>query len=213
MCGALALLAASCGSSNTTPGPTGDIVTVDNGTAKGPMTGVGWIALGRDDTASDPTCSGTAITSTAPCATAISWNVTDAFCITGTIPVVVGGDYTNNWGLQIGVNANATESVPVATAYSTVALKFDGVPTTGLRLELHRTTEGASTQTYCYDGIKSEQAYKLTDFNTACWDGSGTPFTAADQATINKVGLQVSSSASAAITVTNLCLKEIIFGK
>ncbi len=103
--------------------------------------------------------------------------------------------------------------MPVATAYSTVALDFDGVPTSGLRLEIHRSTDGANTQTYCYDLIQSGKAYKLTDFNTACWDGSGTAFTPADQATIDKVGLQVSSSASAAITVTNLCLHDIKFGK
>ena len=52
---------------------------------------------------------------------------------------------------------------------------------------------------------------KLTSFNTACWDGSGTAFTADDAPLIDKVGIQVSST-KAAITVTNLCMKNITFG-
>jgi hypothetical protein len=51
----------------------------------------------------------------------------------------------------------------------------------------------------------------LTSFNTACWDGSGTAFTADDASQIDKVGIQVSST-KAAITVSNLCLKSITFG-
>jgi hypothetical protein len=52
---------------------------------------------------------------------------------------------------------------------------------------------------------------KLTSFNTACWDGSGTAFTEADAPLIDKVGIQVSST-KAQIEVANLCLHQIVFG-
>jgi hypothetical protein len=50
----------------------------------------------------------------------------------------------------------------------------------------------------------------ITAFNTKCWDSSGTGLTVADLTNIDKAGVQVSSTASA-ITVTNLCLKSIVF--
>jgi hypothetical protein len=51
----------------------------------------------------------------------------------------------------------------------------------------------------------------LTSFNTKCWDGSGTAFTAADAPLIDRVGVQVPST-KAAVTVTNLCINSVTFG-
>ena len=191
----------------------GNTVTFSAGAAVGPMTGWGWIALGALDTATSPDCGGTPITKAAPCLTSTSWNVTDALCITGTIPAlppapVLQTDYDANWGLQIGVNANADETIALGQSFSTIAVTVDGSPATGLRVELHRQGDPAAT-TYC--ATNTGAAMNLTSFNTACWDGSGTAFTADDASQIDKVGIQVSST-KAAITVSNLCLKSITFG-
>jgi hypothetical protein len=190
----------------------GNTVTFSAGAAVGPMTGWGWIALGSLDTATSPTCGGTPITNAAPCMTSTSWEATDSLCITGSIPALpaspVQADYDANWGLQIGVNANADDTIAIGQTFSTIAVTLTGSPLTGLRVELHRQGDPAAT-TYCANNTGS--AMKLTSFNTACWDGSGTAFTAADAPNIDKVGIQVSSTA-AAITVTDLCWTQIVFG-
>jgi hypothetical protein len=147
--------------------------------------------------------------------TSTSWEAQDSLCITGTIPALpaspVQADYDANWGLQIGVNANGDESQAIGQTFSTIAITVDGSPTAGLRVELHRQGDPAAT-TYCAQtSTDTGAAISLTKFNTACWDGSGTPFTAADAPLIDKVGIQVSSTA-AAITVTNLCWHQIVFG-
>jgi hypothetical protein len=190
----------------------GNTVTFSAGAAVGPMTGWGWIALGALDTATSPDCGGTPITKAAPCLTSTNWNATDALCITGSIPalpaVPVQADYDANWGLQIGVNANADDSIALNQTFSTIAIVVDGSPTAGLRVELHRQGDPEAT-TYC--ATNTGAAMKLTSFNTACWDGSGTAFTADDAPLIDKVGIQVSST-KAAIDVANLCWHQIVFG-
>jgi hypothetical protein len=191
----------------------GNTVTFSAGAAVGPMTGWGWIALGALDTATSPDCGGTPITKAAPCLTSTSWNATDALCITGTIPAlppapVLQSDYDANWGLQIGVNANADDTIALGQTFSTIAIVVDGSPLPGLRIELHRQGDLEAT-TYC--ALNKAGPINLTSFNTKCWDGSGTAFTADDAPKIDKVGIQVSSTATA-ITVTSLCLHQIVFG-
>ncbi len=80
-------------------GPTGTEVTFSNGKAAGAMTGFGWVALGAQDTVTNPTCQGAAITSATYCLGQVTWNSTNALCVTGSIPAVAATnpDYTNNW--------------------------------------------------------------------------------------------------------------------
>jgi len=132
MCGAVAMFATSCGSGGGGGGG-GDVVTFDHGKAVGPMTGYAFIALGSQDTATDPLCMDDPTnTSTPPrqitapdpneCETANKtcpetgktvWNATDAVCISGTIPAVTSdaafpsGDYKADWGLQIAMNSSS----------------------------------------------------------------------------------------------------------
>jgi hypothetical protein len=176
------------------------------------MTGWGWIAMGVLDNASDPTCGGTPITKATPCMSGTTWNAPDALCVTGTIPALpaspVQKDYDDNWGIQIGVNANADDTVAIGTSFSTIQVTLSGMPLSGLRVMLHRKGDGEAVS-YC--AANTGAAMQLTSFNTACWDNSGTAFAAADAPNIDKVGVQVSSTA-AAISVANLCLSKITFG-
>jgi hypothetical protein len=190
------------------------VATFLYGEATGPITGFGWIALGASDWVSDPTCGyyGAPITETSPCLDTTNWNSPTALCISATIPALPAaptqGDYDNNWGVQIGVNATITPGEPIGRAYSTIAMSFSGSPTAGLRVELHRAGDPDAT-TYC--ATNTGAPVPLTTFNTACWDNTGIAFTAADAPLIDKVGVQVSSTL-AAITVANLCLNSITFG-
>jgi hypothetical protein len=236
LCGALAMFVASCASSDTQPptstdtgtgtgtstggsgGGGADSVTFATGkAATGPMSGYGWVALGRDDKLSAPNCGGTEITSTAPCTTSTTWPSSDALCITGSMPVVTNSDYNNNWGIQIGVNASETELEPIGDkGYQTITLTFTGAPSpvgAAMRAELHRSTDGTNTQTYCHD-VVSGTPIKLTDFNTKCWGEAGTvKLETADIKNIDKVGLQICTDTSNAYTLTNICLTGISFGK
>jgi len=190
-------------------------VTFNQGVASGPMTGYGWVTLGASDSVSSPTC-GTGsptITSTNPCQKGTIWSSPTALCVTGAVPalpaVPTAADYTANWGLQVGVNAREPIAA-MARSFSTIAINFSGSPVSDLRVELHRSGDAAGA-TYCFAGVRSEAAIELTNFNTKCWDGTGTALTTADVLTIDGVGLQVTSGTSA-ITVTNLCLNSIVFG-
>ena len=191
---------------------TSGFVTFSSGRAQGVMSGLGWVALGALDSITDPTCGGTPITKAAPCLTSTSWNVTDALCITGTIPALpanpMQSDYDANLGLQIGVNINADDSQAIGQTFSTIAVVVSGSPTAGLRVDLHRQGDPGGT-TYC--AANTGAAMNLTSFNTKCWDGSGTAFTAADAPLIDRVGVQVPST-KAAVTVTNLCINSVTFG-
>jgi hypothetical protein len=181
------------------------------------MTGWGWIAMGQLDSASSPTCSGTAITKATPCASGTSWASASSLCLSGSIPALpaapVQTDYDNNWGLQIGVNATNAEPTGTlgsnAAAFTSVTFNVTGTPSAGLRAMFHVSGD-PDTKSYCANMV-SGTAMMITSFNTACWDGSGTALTAAQIPNIDKAGVQVSSTATA-ITVTSLCLTGITFG-
>ena len=190
------------------------VATFQNGQASGPITGYGWISLGALDRLTDPTCGTyrTPITNTTPCLDMTNWNPPTALCISATIPALptqpLVSDYDNNWGIEIGVNATTVPGESIGRAYSTIAVSLSGSPTAGLRVELHRAGD-LDTTTYCANSTGAP--IPLIYFNTACWDNSGTAFTAASAPLIDKIGVQVSST-QAAITVTNLCLNSITFG-
>ena len=234
----------SAGSSTTPTGGSStcsagaDSVCFAAGQASGAMTGYGWIAMGPKDSASSPKCAPDAADTTktqaisapntdpGPCPSKgqTMWDTTDSLCISGSIPALPGpsldtqADYDNNWGVQVGVNASTTEGTEIGTAYSSVAISFNGKPTTGLRAELHIKGDPAGT-TYCYNGMTSGTDMKMTDFITTCWDGAsctsaGCKALTADAAkNIDKIGVQVSSVDSVAITVDKLCLTGIQFKK
>jgi len=196
------------------PAAGGNTVTFSSGAAVGLMSGYGWIAMGTDgDAATSPTCGTTApytsITATAPCTTQTQWDSTSALCITGTIAALSATtpDYSGNWGLEVGVNANSDGTSAIGKSFSTISVAVSGTPTAGLRVDIGTTTS-LSTAPYC--ALWTAGPIQLTSFNTACWDNSGTQMTAADVPNITKVMIQVPSSTSA-ITVSELCMTGITF--
>jgi hypothetical protein len=208
----LACLTCSGSCTAATPGNVG-IVTFSSSAAVGAMTGQGWVALGAIDVITDPTCGGVPITNAAPCVGTTTWNTPDSLCVSGSIPELPSApgqaDYTNNWGIQIGVNASQTPGVTIGKTFSTINLGLTGLPTAGLRVELHRAGDPDGT-TYCHE--YTGQPIKLTDFRTMCWgDITSVPLTASDVANIDRVDIQASSTV-VPITVTNMCLNSITFG-
>jgi hypothetical protein len=232
------------GGSTTSPGvctdPASDSVNFCSGKAQGVMTGYGYIALGKADSATDPKCAEDPKTPsvTRPISSADNtpsgacptngmtvWKAIDSLCISGSIPMVVAGDYKSNWGLQIGVN---TVDPPATTAgtgtlgknYSTIALTTTGTVTPtnmAIRVIIHvvnmaPTAKNPENNPYCATMSASGKAITLTSFNTACWDGTGDSLAASDIPNIDKIGVQISSDPDRDYTVTDFCLTGIKFG-
>ena len=201
------------GSVGSTGGPpTGLTVTFLNGKAVGAMTGYGWVALGSLDSLSDPKCGTAAFTSTTNCAAA-TWSTTTSLCITGVVPALgATPDYTNNWGVSVGVNSTDPAGTGLGQPLTSVAITVTGSPTSGLRAMMHRKGDPDATS-YCA-ALTSGTAMPLTSFTTTCYTPTtpGTALTAADVPNIDKISVQVSSG-TAAVTVANLCITGITFAK
>lgn len=222
------------GGSTECADPAADAVNFCGGKAQGVMNGYAYIALGKQDTATDPICAPNSDdTSTTRAITAAGtdpgpcpntgttlWKNSGDLCISGTIPKVVGGDYTSNWGLQIGVNtvdppATSAGNGTLNQSYSTIALTYTGTvsPTnTAIRAVIHLVSMAEDADPYCATIQSSGKAMNLTSFNTACWDGSGTMLTADDVKNIDKIGIQISSDITNEYSVTDFCLTGIQFG-
>lgn len=213
MCG---ILGAPCGAC----GPTGTTVTFSQGKAAGAMTGYGWVALGSADTITDPTCGGQAITAAASyCLGGPNWNSPTALCMSGSIPALAATnpDYTNNWGVMLGVNATINQSgilgnfgQTLGQSFTSIAITVTGSPLSGLRVQVHRRGDPDTTN-YCAT-LTSGTAIPFVAFNTKCYDfpADGVALTAADVPNIDQIDVQVPSGFTA-ITMTTLCITGITF--
>jgi hypothetical protein len=194
-----------------------DSVIFCKGKAVGVMSGYGWVALGSADSLSDPTCdtAKAAITASAPCKANTNWSKTDALCMSGQVPALpeepTDTDYADNWGIQIGVDAKSPKAAMGGESYKTITLSLTGSPSVGLRAVVHRSGDPDSTS-YCADALTPGKPMPLSSFNTKCWDSSGDDLADADVPNLDKVSVQVTSG-EAAVTVTDLCLSKIEFGK
>jgi hypothetical protein len=194
--------------------PTGTTVTFASGKASGAMVGYGWVAMGSADSVTDPTCGPgkTPITSATPCTTSTTWNSPTALCITGNVPALgTPPDYTGNWGVSVGVNADTIVGGGLAQSFTSITIAVSGSPSTGLRAVVHKKGDPDATS-YC--ATLTAGAMPLTSFSTTCYNTAtpGTAITAADVPSIDKISVQVSSGA-AAIAVTSLCITGITFAK
>jgi len=196
---------------------TGKTVTFATGKGVGAMTGYGFVSLGSGDTVSSPTCGAAkaAITSAAPCAASPNWSSATALCVSGAIPALPAAptatDYAANWGVSVGLNVTDPATAGLgAVAFTSIAATLTGTPITGLRMTLHRKGDPDSTS-YC-SAVTSGTAVPFTSFATDCYNTVPVgKLTAADIPLIDKVSIQVSSTSTAAITVTDLCITGITF--
>ena len=182
-----------------------------NGQALGAMTGWGWVALGSLDTITDPTCdtAQTPITNAEPCLANTNWNKSDALCMTGLVPALgEDPDYAGNWGVGVGVNAK-DPNAGMGTSWKTITISVSGSPTSGLRAVLHK--EGDTDDTGYCTALTPGTAINITDFKTECWGSDGTALTESDAGSIDKIQVQVNSTAEES-AVDNLCLTKIEFG-
>ncbi len=196
----------------STPPNTGTVMTISNYQAHGAMTGFGWIALGELDTVSDPQClsPSTPIVSGLAC-DHTGWSTPDAYCMTGYIPAVSSeGNWEQNWGIEIGINATPTPGGTLGQSFSGIAISVTGTPSTNLRAVVHRKNDPDGT-TYC-SSFTSGTTVAFTSFNSSCWNNEGKYLAASDVANLDQVGVQVSSG-TAAITIKNLCITGISFSK
>ncbi len=187
-------------------------VTFNHGQAVGgAMSGYGWVALGPKDSLLSPTCGGFPITSATPCSSTTDWSGT-GLCVTGTIPALPVSpsttDYNDNWGIMVSANASSVGGGTLGQSYATVTVNVTGTPSTGLRALVHRKWDQDAVN-YCANMVSGARI-AFASFNSQCWDGRGTPLTAADVPNIDWVGVQVPSTL-APINVSNLCLVSLVF--
>ena len=184
------------------------IVTFMNGQATGLMDGWGWASLGAKDSLYSPTCAGQPITATTACTTMTTWSSNNGLCITGTIPALPPGatasDYNDNWGIM-GAAECQDPPAPLGGSFRSINIQLDGSPTSGLRAVVHRWGDPEAAN-YC-TAMTSNASIAFTAFNTACWNGSGTPLTLGDVPNLDWIGVQVPSGSSA--VKVNLCLDAI----
>jgi hypothetical protein len=188
-------------------GAAGSTVTFANGRSQGAMTGWGWVALGEPDTVSSPTCSGKPVTAPG-CQETLEWSASHALCISGSIPAVSGGDYSYNWGFMLAANVSEPRGTGLGQSFQSITYVIQGGAPTNLRGIVHRKGDDENTN-YCAS-ITPGVAASLSSFNTFCWNGAGTPLTAADVPDLDWIGIQVYSGPGP-ITVSNLCLTGIVF--
>ncbi len=205
-----------------------DSVCFEAGKASGVMTGYGYIALGKLNTATSPVCDNTAnggsateaITKDTPCPEnggKSVWSTPEAgLCMSGSIPIVTGGDYDNNWGLQIGCNVSDPAGSTLGTSYSKITFTFNDSAvspkmTAGIRGEIH-VKDDAADKTYCAT-VTSGKETSLVAFNTKCWDSSGDSLTDEMIPNIDKIGIQLSSDDLKAYEVKDFCWSGLTFTK
>jgi hypothetical protein len=210
--GATSAGGSTAGGGSTGSTPSGNTVTIVEGKGSGAMVGYGWVALGAKDNVKDPTCGGTTITSASSCAST-TWSTKDSLCVSGDIPALpekpADTDYTDNWGISVGLNASETAGKGIGQSFATIAMSVKGSPSTGLRAVVHKGGDPDATG-YClaYTGSTLD----LAKFSQDCY-GAGTKLLAAsDIPNIDKVSIQVVSTSAGPITVDNLCLTGITFG-
>jgi hypothetical protein len=188
------------------------IVNFKSGKATGTvMNGYGWVTLGSADSVTSPVCGAakSAITSTAPCLADTSWDSPTKLCVTGTVPAA--SDYAANWGLQVGVNVkDKSPLVAGGIPFKWVGVNVSGIPSTGLRLELHRNGDKEGV-TYC-SMLTTGDLVPVAEFNTQCWSGLGSPFPDADGSKIDEISVQVSPASASDTAVTGLCFESVILG-
>ena len=205
-------LAGTGGSANI-----GTTVTFVSGKAVGAMSGYAWVALGASDSISSPTCgaANAIITAASGCSTTTNWSSTTAVCITGSIPALPASptsvDYTNNWGISLGINATNPATSGLGRSFTSRTITVTGSPLTGLRATVHRLGDSDAVS-YCA-ALTSGVPITFTSFVTDCYNATptGTKLTATDVPNIDNITVEVPSSSSL-ITVTNLCITGIVFG-
>jgi hypothetical protein len=183
-----------------------------DGYGVGLMTGDGWVSLGSLDTLNSPTCGPAPITSARPCTGTKTWSSPTALCISGAIPALPSSpspsDFANNWGIQVGVDANLSGD-PIGRQFKTLTYNMTGSPSSGLRAEIHRSGDAIGV-TYCATLVPGKPI-TLSTFNSSCWDGTGASLTPADILKIDKVIVHIPSGSSP-INVNSLCIGSIVFG-
>jgi hypothetical protein len=189
-------------------GGTSAYVTFMRGRADGAMNGWAWVDFGVQDSVSSPTCAGKPLMSSAGCPSTYDWASSTGLCISGSVPMVTGGDYSSNWGIMLAAECRDPAGGTLGASYSSITLSVAGTPSSGLRAVVHRHYDQDSYN-YCAF-FTSGTRLPFTSFNSSCWDGTGTPLTLADVPDLDWIAVMVPSSSSSSIRVANLCWQYIL---
>jgi hypothetical protein len=146
-----------------------------------------------------------------------------AMCLSGTAAKVLATDYTNIWGIGIGLDFNnpGTMQLPFdAPAHKVIGFSFDitGVPAGGIRVEFPTTDTNASGFD-SYAIVVAGSGHYQADLTTSATDPhklrpSFTPATGMREPPFNPANLlaiqfHVATNTTAAIPVNDLCVNNL----
>jgi hypothetical protein len=131
--------------------------------------------------------------------------------MSGELPANTEKDYDANWGMSVGLNATDPAGGGLGQAFTSIAIAVSGAPA-GVKLvaQIHKKGDPDGTSYGAY--MTSAAPIPLTSFTTDYY--AATPkgkFVATNAPNIDKVAVQISSSETAAITVTDFCITGITF--
>jgi hypothetical protein len=142
-------------------------------------------------------------------------------CLSGTAAKVVGGDYSNIFGIGIGLDFNNQAGVKMpydATMNKVVGFSFDvtGIPTGGIRVEFPEMATNASGDAWSVTATSGKMSY-VADFTAAMGTAnalkpsftSTTTQPAFDPTGVLSIQFHVPTTTSAAVTVSNLCVSNL----
>jgi hypothetical protein len=144
-------------------------------------------------------------------------------CLTGTAAKVVGGDYSNIFGIGIGLDFNNQGGVKMpynATMNNVVGFSFDisGIPSTAtVRVEFPEAATNASGDAWAITASPNTTSYAVGLSSTAMGGllplkpsfTSTTTQPAFDATAVQSIQFHVPTTTSAAITVSNLCVSNL----
>jgi hypothetical protein len=114
----------------------------------------------------------------------------NSLCANGSTGIADTAGTIYGAGIGFNLDKSATPAaVPLPGTGVTVALS--SLPTQGMRLQVH-----VGTVDYCAPLKSASGTIPWTDFNTKCWDNSGTKLAASSSST--QLGFQVTAGATAA---------------
>jgi hypothetical protein len=125
----------------------------------------------------------------------------DNLCASGTTGAA---DTTGKiWGAGVGINLDKADPPPdVQLSGTGMTYALSSLPTQGMRAQV-----SVGSKDYCVKLTSASGTVAWTDFNTACWDNSGTKLTGAPKTP--HIGFQVTAATAAG--TFDFCVTKVSF--
>jgi hypothetical protein len=166
----------------------GSVTFAQNGKLGGGMAGWAWVAAGALATVDSPN----------PCDDSGCFkNTQSGLCTSGSLPALTcttpeswDCNYDQNWGVVVGLNAQADGGTWGADAPQSVAVSYAGDP--GNYWLTAHVAGDPQDKTYCIQAYPSGMAVRAEQLVSECWSSDGEPLPSF--AVIDRLGLMLASA-------------------